>query len=240
MVAVLIVLTGGPVASLVTTLLAAISFPILIVILFWLDRYEPEPARYRLAALGWGGVVAVVLSFIAEQVLFAVPGTTHLHRHGGDRAHRRGGRQGSVPGRGGDLPPRPDPRAAGRPDLWRAGRRGLRVRRGHPLLPELPAGRRAAGHVLPPRRDGPVRPSAVHRGHRDRRRHRGDHPPAGGAGARPHPRLHRGRAHARHLERQHLLGRRRVPVRVRARSSCRCWPSSWRWASGPGRGRARC
>ena len=45
-------------------------------ILFWLDRYEPEPARYRLAALGWGGVVAVVLSFIAEQVLFAVPGTS--------------------------------------------------------------------------------------------------------------------------------------------------------------------
>jgi len=76
LVALLIVLTGGPVASLVTTLLAAISFPILIAILFWLDRYEPEPARYRLAALGWGGVVAVVLSFIAEQVLFAVPGTT--------------------------------------------------------------------------------------------------------------------------------------------------------------------
>ncbi len=75
-VAILILLTGGPVASLITTLLAAISFPILILILFWLDRYEPEPARYRLAALGWGGVVAVVLSFVAEQILFAVPGTT--------------------------------------------------------------------------------------------------------------------------------------------------------------------
>ena len=75
-VAILIVLTGGPVASLITIVLAAISFPVLILILFWLDRYEPEPARYRLAALGWGGVVAVVLSFLAEQLLFAVPGTS--------------------------------------------------------------------------------------------------------------------------------------------------------------------
>src|ERR687893_1769867 len=68
--------SGGPVATLITTLLAAISFPVLILILFWLDRYEPEPARYRLAALGWGGVVAVAFSLIAEGLLFAVPGTT--------------------------------------------------------------------------------------------------------------------------------------------------------------------
>src|SRR5215210_8148103 len=74
-IAVLIVLTGGPVASLVTTLLAAISFPLLILVLFWLDRYEPEPARYRLAAIGWGAVVAVALSVVAEELLFAVPGT---------------------------------------------------------------------------------------------------------------------------------------------------------------------
>src|SRR3712207_5569350 len=74
-IAVLIVLAGGPVATLVTTLLAAISFPVLILVLFWLDRYEPEPTRYRLAAIGWGGVVAVALSLVAEQLLFAVPGT---------------------------------------------------------------------------------------------------------------------------------------------------------------------
>jgi protease PrsW len=75
-IGILIFLTGGPVATLVTTLLAAISFPVLILVLFWLDRYEPEPARYRLAALGWGGVVAVVLSLVAEQLLFALPGTS--------------------------------------------------------------------------------------------------------------------------------------------------------------------
>ena len=72
----LIVLSGGPIPTLITTLLAAISFPLLILILFWLDRYEPEPTRYRLAAIGWGGVVAVAFSLVAEGVLFALPGTT--------------------------------------------------------------------------------------------------------------------------------------------------------------------
>src|SRR5918993_3581465 len=76
LLAVVVVFTGGPVATVVTILLAAISFPLLILVLFWLDRYEPEPARYRLSALGWGGVVAVAFSVIAEGFLFAVPGTT--------------------------------------------------------------------------------------------------------------------------------------------------------------------
>lgn len=71
---ILLVLSGGP-AALLTGALAALSFPLLIMICFWLDRYEPEPARYRIAALGWGSVVAVALSLVAEQVLFAVPGT---------------------------------------------------------------------------------------------------------------------------------------------------------------------
>ena len=73
-IALLVVLTGGPVTALVTTLLAAVSFPLLIAVCFWLDRYEPEPGRYRLAALGWGAVVAVILSFVAEQLLFSLPG----------------------------------------------------------------------------------------------------------------------------------------------------------------------
>src|ERR687890_28066 len=76
LIGILIVLSGGPIATLIVTVLAAISFPLLILTLFWLDRYEPEPGRYRLAALGWGGVVAVSLSLVAEQVLFALPGTS--------------------------------------------------------------------------------------------------------------------------------------------------------------------
>jgi protease PrsW len=73
MIAILIFLLGGPVGALIATLLAAVSFPLLIFICFWLDRYEPEPVSYRLAALGWGAVAAVVLSFVAEQLL--LPGT---------------------------------------------------------------------------------------------------------------------------------------------------------------------
>ena len=75
LIAVLVVVFGGPVAAVVTTLLAAVSFPLLIWVCFWLDRYEPEPGRYRLAALGWGAVVAVVISFVGEQLLFQLPGT---------------------------------------------------------------------------------------------------------------------------------------------------------------------
>jgi protease PrsW len=75
-IAILLVLLGGPGGALLTSLLAAVSFPVLILICFWLDRYEPEPARYRLAAIGWGGVVAVGMSLVVERLLFAVPGTS--------------------------------------------------------------------------------------------------------------------------------------------------------------------
>ena len=69
----ILVLSRPAGGALVITLLAAVSFPVLILICFWLDRYEPEPARYRLAALGWGAVVAVGFSLVTEQLLFAVP-----------------------------------------------------------------------------------------------------------------------------------------------------------------------
>ncbi len=75
LIAALVVVFGGPAGAVITTLLAAVSFPLLIWVCFWLDRYEPEPGRYRLAALGWGAVVAVVIAFVAEQLLFALPGT---------------------------------------------------------------------------------------------------------------------------------------------------------------------
>jgi RsiW-degrading membrane proteinase PrsW (M82 family) len=77
-IAILIFLLGGPTGALIATLLAALSFPVLILICFWLDRYEPEPASYRLAALGWGAVAAVMLSFLAEQFLFGLPGTNEF------------------------------------------------------------------------------------------------------------------------------------------------------------------
>src|SRR3954447_23196649 len=74
-IAVVLLLTGGQATAIFTTLLAAVSFRLLIAVCFWLARYEPEPGRYRLAALGWGAVAAVILSFVAEQLLFSLPGT---------------------------------------------------------------------------------------------------------------------------------------------------------------------
>ena len=65
-IAVLVLISGGPVHAIVTMSLAAVSFPLLIQLCFWLDRYEPEPARYRIAALGWGAVVAVAIGLTLE------------------------------------------------------------------------------------------------------------------------------------------------------------------------------
>lgn len=71
-IAVGVLLIGGPGSAVVTTVLAAASFPLLIFLCFWLDRYEPEPLRYRVAALGWGAVVAVVIGGGLTAVLVGV------------------------------------------------------------------------------------------------------------------------------------------------------------------------
>jgi len=78
LIAILIFLLGGPAGALIATLLATVSFPVMILVCFWLDRYEPEPARYRLAALGWGAVAAVAFSFVGEQLVFALSGTNEF------------------------------------------------------------------------------------------------------------------------------------------------------------------
>jgi RsiW-degrading membrane proteinase PrsW (M82 family) len=43
-------------------LYALIPLPLLWWTFWWLDRYEPEPLRYKLAAFVWGGVVSVVVA----------------------------------------------------------------------------------------------------------------------------------------------------------------------------------
>jgi RsiW-degrading membrane proteinase PrsW (M82 family) len=78
LIAILIFLLGGPAGALIATLLAAVSFPVMILICFWLDRYEPEPVRYRLAAIGWGAVAAVGFSFVGEQLVFGLSGTNEF------------------------------------------------------------------------------------------------------------------------------------------------------------------
>jgi RsiW-degrading membrane proteinase PrsW (M82 family) len=65
---------AGPGPFALVTFLAALAFPLILLVIFWLDRYEPEPTRYRLAAIGWGGVVAVILSFVLESAAALVAG----------------------------------------------------------------------------------------------------------------------------------------------------------------------
>lgn len=45
---------------------AMIPLPLLWFVFWWLDRYEPEPLRYKFAAFIWGGVVAVAIALVLE------------------------------------------------------------------------------------------------------------------------------------------------------------------------------
>ncbi|HEU5486981.1 MAG TPA: PrsW family intramembrane metalloprotease, partial [Microlunatus sp.] len=71
LVGVLLLLTGDPVPLLVSTVASAITFPLLIWFFFWLDGWEPEPARYRWAALVWGGSAAVLIGAGTQFVVSA-------------------------------------------------------------------------------------------------------------------------------------------------------------------------
>jgi protease PrsW len=76
LVAALIVLTGGPEAALVGFVLAAVPVPVLVAVLLWLDRYEPEPWRYVISAFGWGAVVATTLGVLFTAVGSGLSGTS--------------------------------------------------------------------------------------------------------------------------------------------------------------------
>ncbi|AWB91646.1 PrsW family intramembrane metalloprotease [Aeromicrobium chenweiae] len=45
---------------------AMIPLPLLWLVYWWLDRYEPEPRRYKFAGFVWGGVVAVAIALALE------------------------------------------------------------------------------------------------------------------------------------------------------------------------------
>lgn len=60
---------GNPYGAGLSVLYALIPIPGLWLAYWWLDRYEPEPRRYKLAAFVWGGVVAVALALIAQIVI---------------------------------------------------------------------------------------------------------------------------------------------------------------------------
>ncbi len=58
-------LDGGALAL----VLAAVPVPFLVAGYLWLDRYEPEPARFVLAALLWGAVVSTSFAVLVQWVL---------------------------------------------------------------------------------------------------------------------------------------------------------------------------
>ena len=66
---------GDPEGAGLSIMFAFIPLPLLWLAYWWLDRYEPEPRRYKFAAFVWGGVVAVA---IALGVQLAIQATWNL------------------------------------------------------------------------------------------------------------------------------------------------------------------
>ena len=53
---------GDPAGAGLSFTFALIPLPLLWLSYWWLDRYEPEPRRYKFAAFVWGGVIAVAIA----------------------------------------------------------------------------------------------------------------------------------------------------------------------------------
>ncbi len=62
----IIALSSAPAIAILATVLAAIPVVPLVLCYLWLDRYEPEPRRYKFAAFVWGGVVAVGIALALQ------------------------------------------------------------------------------------------------------------------------------------------------------------------------------
>lgn len=57
---------GEPEGAGLSIIYALIPLPFLWWAYWWLDRYEPEPRRYKVAAFVWGGVVAVAIALALQ------------------------------------------------------------------------------------------------------------------------------------------------------------------------------
>ncbi len=57
---------GDPEGAGLSILFAFIPLPALWLAYWWLDRYEPEPRRYKFAAFVWGGVIAVAIALALQ------------------------------------------------------------------------------------------------------------------------------------------------------------------------------
>jgi RsiW-degrading membrane proteinase PrsW (M82 family) len=66
---------GNPYGAGLSMFYAFFPLPALWLAYWWLDRYEPEPPRYKYAAFIWGGVVAVTIALTLQ---LAIQQTFHL------------------------------------------------------------------------------------------------------------------------------------------------------------------
>ena len=62
---------GDPEGAGLSILFAFIPLPALWLAYWWLDRYEPEPRRYKFAAFVWGGVIAVAIALLLQLAIQA-------------------------------------------------------------------------------------------------------------------------------------------------------------------------
>ncbi len=69
LVSVIILLSIGPVAALIATVVAFVPAIFYLIPLVWLDRYDPEPFWLLSLAFAWGALLAVFISFIANTVV---------------------------------------------------------------------------------------------------------------------------------------------------------------------------
>jgi RsiW-degrading membrane proteinase PrsW (M82 family) len=67
---------GNAEGAQLAVLYALIPLPVLWFVYWWLDRYEPEPRRYKVAAFVWGGVGAVAIALVVQGVVAATTDLT--------------------------------------------------------------------------------------------------------------------------------------------------------------------
>jgi RsiW-degrading membrane proteinase PrsW (M82 family) len=53
--------SGGPAGAALVLILASVPVPLVVACFLWMDRYEPEPVRFLVAAFAWGGVIAPLI-----------------------------------------------------------------------------------------------------------------------------------------------------------------------------------
>lgn len=68
------IVASGPGAT-IAVFYSIIPLPVILFVYWWIDRVEPEPLRYKIAAFVWGAVIAVLLALLFEG-LFALTGVS--------------------------------------------------------------------------------------------------------------------------------------------------------------------